>query len=122
MIAGPAGTALCVRELGPECDEEWDRLAGEQLESGFMQSSAWAEFKRREGYETVRLGLFGDEGLIGGASFIRYPGPPGGGFAVCPEGPALQWDEPAVARECLRRLAEAVPERWTDCVGLRIEP
>src|SRR5258708_6598902 len=52
---------LTLAEIGPEWDARWDDAAGHVTESGFMQSSAWAAFKRCEGYQTVRLGLIEGE-------------------------------------------------------------
>lgn len=49
---------LVLRPLDAEWDAPWDSLAGQAMESGFMQSSAWAAFKRSEGYLTPRYGLF----------------------------------------------------------------
>ena len=62
-----------MRELGPEWDEDWDGLAGWSECSGFMQSAAWARFKRLEGYETHRVGIFEVDRLVGGASLIYFP-------------------------------------------------
>ena len=59
--------SLLLRELGPEHDALWDALTGSCPQSGFMQSSAWAAFKRLEGYATWRVGLFDSGALVGGA-------------------------------------------------------
>lgn len=89
-----------------------------------MQSSAWAAFKRIEGYETRRLGLFEDGELMGGASLLTYPGTPGESqFVVCPEGPVLPWHDPARARAALKELVALVQGLGDPgIVGLRIEP
>jgi lipid II:glycine glycyltransferase (peptidoglycan interpeptide bridge formation enzyme) len=111
------------REIGPEWDTAWDALAGECPEAGFMQSSAWAAFKRAEGYMTPRLGLFAGEELRGGASLLHFPARDGG-FLICPEGPVLPWTDVPAARAGLRLLTAAA-EKLADqvhAVGLRIEP
>ncbi|MCW3100405.1 MAG: Methicillin resistance protein [Chthonomonadaceae bacterium] len=115
---------LEIRELGSEWDARWDALVGQTSESGFMQSSAWAAFKRAEGYETLRCGLFEAEELTGGASLLTYSAQGNEGFILCPEGPILPWHDPEKAREGLRLLAHTV-EREAEQrggLGLRIEP
>jgi len=117
-------TAPTLTELGPEWDAEWDALAGGAVESGFMQSSAWAAFKRSEGYFTTRFGLFQEGQLRGGASLLTFPGHGTEGYWICPEGPVLPWDEPALARTGLRLLTAKVEElaEIHGGIGLRIEP
>lgn len=116
--------ALTLQEIGPEWDERWDALAGQAAESGFMQSSAWAAFKRMEGYETPRFGLFEEDNLIGGGTLLHYPAKGSEGFLVCPEGPILPWNDREKARDGLRKLlavAQGLAERKGG-LGLRIEP
>jgi peptidoglycan pentaglycine glycine transferase (the first glycine) len=115
---------LAIRELGTEWDARWDALAGQAVESGFMQSSAWAAFKRAEGYETLRYGVFDAEELSGGASLLIYSAQGREGFILCPEGPILPWHEAAQAREGLRLLARTVEQQaeTRGGLGLRIEP
>jgi lipid II:glycine glycyltransferase (peptidoglycan interpeptide bridge formation enzyme) len=89
-----------------------------------MQSSAWAAFKRSEGYQTARLGLFDGGRLVGGGSLLNYPAPQTEGFWICPEGPVLPWEEPAAARQGLRQILERVETlaKTHGGIGLRIEP
>jgi peptidoglycan pentaglycine glycine transferase (the first glycine) len=115
---------LEIRELGSEWDARWDALAGQTPESGFMQSTAWAAFKRAEGYATLRYGLFEAEELRGGASLLTYSAQGSEGFVLCPEGPLLPWQDPAMAREGLRLLARTVEQQAQQSggLGLRVEP
>ncbi|HLJ54262.1 MAG TPA: peptidoglycan bridge formation glycyltransferase FemA/FemB family protein [Chthonomonadaceae bacterium] len=115
---------LTLADLGPEWDERWDALACSAAESGFMQSSAWAAFKRAEGYRTVRLGIFAGERLIGGASLLTYPGHGTEGYWICPEGPVLPWRDHATARAGLRLIVARVEGLAEELggIGLRIEP
>lgn len=115
---------LEIRELGTEWDERWDALAGQTAESGFMQSSAWAAFKRAEGYETLSYGLFEAEELRGGGSLLTYAAQGREGFLLCPEGPILPWQDREQAREGLRLLARATEQQAEQRggLGLRIEP
>lgn len=113
-----------IQEIGEEWDAAWDSLAGQAFESGFMQSSAWAAFKRVEGYQTCRLGLFEGGELRGGGTLLWYPGNGEVGYVYCPEGAVLPWDDPVRTREGLRLLLDAVQEiaPADSIVGLRIEP
>ena len=113
-----------IRELGTEWDTRWDALAGQTVESGFMQSTAWAAFKRAEGYRTLRYGLFEEGELTGGAALLSYSAQGSEGLFLCPEGPILPWHDPAKAREGLRMLARTVEQQAEQVggLGLRIEP
>lgn len=113
-----------LEEIGQEWDTAWDAMAGEAEESGFMQSSAWAAFKRLEGYETRRFGLFEQGALCGGGSLLTYTIPGEPGFVICPEGPILPWNDTVRAREGLRRLLAATEQMTvaSPILGLRIEP
>lgn len=115
----------CVlQEIGPEGDAAWDALAGQTPESGFMQSTAWAAFKRAEGYTARRYGLFEAGALCGGASILFYPMSGGAGFLLCPEGPILPWHDTRRARQGLRLLIERARSLAGEfgAIGLRIEP
>jgi len=114
----------CIAEIGAEWDAAWDTLAGQVPESGFMQSSAWAEFKRVEGYRTRRFGLFENDELRGGGTLLWYPGNGEIGYVYCPEGAVLPWEDTVRTREGLRLLLDAVQEiaPAESVVGLRIEP
>ena len=108
--------------LPRDLDPTFDALAGAAPESGFMQSSGWAAFKRLEGLDVLRLGLFEGRDLTGGASLLRLPAAEPQ-FIVCPEGPVLPWGDEAKARSALRSLTEHVrAESGPELLGLRIEP
>ena len=115
-----------LRPLGPEWDGAWDALTGTTPDTGFMQGTAWAHFKRAEGYTVQRYGWFpGDsEALRGGATVYTYPaGANQPAFAVCPQGPVLPWsDDPQATRAALRALLGAVQNDFPDAIGLRVEP
>src|SRR5438132_12711784 len=105
--------------LNEEHDAAWDALGSTTPESGFMQSSAWAAFKRAEGYRTARLGLFEQGRLVGGASLFTYPSSAEAGFVLCPEGPVLPWDDVTQARAGLRAIIGAALELpgFEDAIG-----
>src|SRR3569833_3951190 len=116
-----ASDTLRLRPIDPSGESEWDALAGSTVENGLMQGTAWAEFKRMEGYRTTLLGLFEDDALVGGASLLQYAGPSTGGIMLCPEGPVLP---AAHAREGLRLIAREAEQlaASTGKLGLRIVP
>jgi len=118
-VADPA-PKLEIAPLTAAHDAEWDALAGASETSGFMQSTAWAAFKRAEGYQTQRYCLHRDGHLIGGATVLYYGG--GGAFLLCPDGPVLPWEDTATTRAGLRLLLEATRCDFPDTIGLRIEP
>lgn len=115
---------LEIKTLGADSDALWDSFVGSRKEAGFMQSSAWANFKRVEGFEALRLGLFEQGELCGGGTLYFYPAETGSGFLVCPEGPVLDWDDPAKSREGLRLILGVAQElaKKQGALGLRIEP
>ncbi len=102
---------------------KWDALAAQDDASGFMQASFWADFKRAEGFTPLRYGLFQDESLIGGATFLDYPAAPQQpGLLLCPEGPVLPWENVPQARHGLRLLLEAARRDAPSAIGARLEP
>ncbi len=123
-MSGDRASALHLGDLGAEWDDSWDRMAGQALEAGFMQSSRWADFKRREGYDTLRVGLFEGDRLVGGASLMHAHAEGQPGFVLCPEGPVLPWSDTPAARSALRLISAEVQRRTKpeEIVGLRIEP
>jgi peptidoglycan pentaglycine glycine transferase (the first glycine) len=101
---------------------QWDALAARHPASGFMQSWAWSEFKELEGYRVLRLGLFEDGRLAGGAIAYAYPSPAEAGLVAVPDGPLLDWGSPAAET----RFASLVRElrRWREgrAAVVRFEP
>ena len=121
----PVACRLC----GPEWDRPFDALAAAASCSGFMQSSAWMAFKRLEGFETPRFGLFathpeGTQELVGGASCLFYPSHQTGSYIICPQGPIIPWADQEVSRRYLRLIIAAVEAHAESngFFGLRIEP
>jgi len=116
--------AWTLAEIGSEWDNRWDALAAACRYSGFMQSSAWAAFKRAEGYCTPRFGLFDGDTLVGGASLLTFPSASSEGMILCADGPVLPWDDYAASREGLRLLIASVEEiaEQSGGLGWRIEP
>jgi lipid II:glycine glycyltransferase (peptidoglycan interpeptide bridge formation enzyme) len=114
---------IAARSLTTPDRDAWDALVAARPASGFMQSWAWSEFKALEGYQVTRLGLFDGGRLRGGALVYTYPSPLEAGLAVVPDGPVLDWDDPAAAT-ALRTLVAAfrATPAGRRVVALRVEP
>lgn len=107
-----------------ELAQQWEELVCANPASGFMQSLAWADFKRRQGMRYLHLGLKEDDKLIGGAIFYTSHHNKGAGFFMAPEGPVLPWHDKDRAQEGLSLLlkeAEATTSAF-DTMAVRIEP
>ncbi len=123
-------SGLCVRDLqgissASSLGRQWELLTQANPASGFMQSLAWAEFKRKQGLTSFHLGLFVDDELIGGAIFYTSMKRNGASILVAPEGPVLPWisNQPLTARG-LGLLIDSVQSRASELgiMAMRIEP
>ncbi len=112
--------------------QAWDRFLEATPETGFMQSSWWAEFRAASGYRCFGVTLKERGGLVGGAMVMKWTYAPGQCFYYIPDGPVL----PAVESDAGRafdailgalerhRAAEAqtvshlrIEPRWTRLPG-----
>lgn len=101
---------------------ELDQLAGKSRFAGFMQSNFWAEFKKLEGFDVTRwVWADSSDEVRGSTTILRFPYHGESGFAVCPEGPVLDWDNESESREALRGLIE-IAKQFPEVLGLRVEP
>jgi lipid II:glycine glycyltransferase (peptidoglycan interpeptide bridge formation enzyme) len=101
----------------------WDALVVAHPAAGFMQSWAWSSFKELEGYEVVRLGVFDDARLTGGAFAYAFPSPAEVGLVAVPDGPLLDWSAPDASetfQALVGALRRAAPARRA--VVVRLEP
>lgn len=115
-----------LNNLDPSWDiaQQWETLVRANPASGFMQSLAWADFKRRQGMRYLHLGLKENDKLIGGAIFYTSHHNKGAGFFIAPEGPVLPWDDVDLAQQGLSLLVKAAEASTTafDTMAVRIEP
>jgi peptidoglycan pentaglycine glycine transferase (the first glycine) len=114
---------VIARELKASEASRWDALVAAAPASGFMQSWAWSEFKRVEGYDVLRLGLFDAGVLTGGVSACVYRVPGAPALLAAPDGPVLDWSAPDAGPR-LDALVAAL-RRWPaagSAVALRVEP
>ncbi|MDR3616138.1 MAG: peptidoglycan bridge formation glycyltransferase FemA/FemB family protein [Candidatus Obscuribacterales bacterium] len=104
--------------------DEWQALVSANVASGFMQSLPWAEFKRRQGFISLHLGIFKDDTLIGGSMLYTPEQNNGGGILAAPEGPVLPWDDLELARESLGLIIDfaKIQAKSLGVSVLRIEP
>jgi len=103
----------------------WDRFVESTPDSGFMQSSWWADFRAASEFEHFGIILKGANGIVGGALVLKYPWAPDRWFYYIPEGPVLPGDE-EMASEVFQAVLESLEERRKSEPGavshLRIEP
>ena len=81
----------------------WDRFLQTRPDTGFMQSSWWAQFRAAAGFRNFGVIIRRQGAIIGGGVVHAYEWRPGEGFYYLPEGPALP-DDPARAREVFDAL------------------
>ena len=111
-----------IRDLTTKDRLAWETLVKSSPESGFMQSWAWSEFKAAQGQSVLRLGVFDEDLLAGGA--LVYSVESARAPLHMPHGPVLPWKEPLKAAQGLAllkaRLAEVAAK--TGAPLARIEP
>jgi peptidoglycan pentaglycine glycine transferase (the first glycine) len=104
----------------------WDRFVAAQPETGFMQSSCWAKFRARVGYEHFAVTLKDGDAIVGGALVGKLHYAPGRCFYYIQEGPVVPTDDKATAAQVFDAVLESVERhrRAEDVTvsHLRIEP
>jgi lipid II:glycine glycyltransferase (peptidoglycan interpeptide bridge formation enzyme) len=71
----------------------WDRFIAATPDTGFMQSSTWAQFRARGGCEHFAVTLKDGDSIVGGALVGKWTYQPGRCFYYVQEGPVLPADE-----------------------------
>ncbi|HSV34743.1 MAG TPA: peptidoglycan bridge formation glycyltransferase FemA/FemB family protein [Ramlibacter sp.] len=103
----------------------WDRFLAATPDTGFMQSSAWAQFRARGECEHFAVTLKDGDTIVGGALVGKWTYAPGHCFYYVQEGPVLPADEAGAAEVFEAVLASIERHRKAeDAVvsHLRIEP
>lgn len=104
---------------------DWDRFLESLPDSGFMQSSWWAEFRLDAGYEHFGVVLKDRGAVVGGAIVMRYEHAPGRCFYYVPDGPVIPSDDEG-GGEIFEAILEEIEERRRSdpltVTHLRIEP
>jgi lipid II:glycine glycyltransferase (peptidoglycan interpeptide bridge formation enzyme) len=109
----------------PDRWEAWDRLLTATPETGFMQSSWWAEFRTTAGYEHFGVMLKHRGAILGGAVVLKFTYADDHCFYYVPEGPVLAGDDSAAGEVFEATLAAIEDRRRTEqqtVSHLRIEP
>ncbi len=103
----------------------WNGFLEATPETGFMQSSWWADFRATTGYGHFGVVLRDGGAIVGGAVVMKLAYSPESCFYYVPEGPVLPSDE-SIAGEVFERILEFIEnERRTErriVSHLRIEP
>jgi len=103
----------------------WDTFLERNSDTGFMQSSWWADFRAEAGYGNFGVVLRNRGAIIGGAIVMTFTHAPGRCFYYIPDGPVVPRDESA-ADEVFAAILDAIDERRraesVTVSHLRIEP
>src|SRR5436309_4995019 len=96
----------------PETDrwKAWDDFLEAAPDTGFMQSSWWADFRAATGYEHFAVILKGQNGIVGGAVVLKFSYTPQSCFYYIPEGTVLPGGE-SIGGEVFGAILEAIEER-----------
>jgi peptidoglycan pentaglycine glycine transferase (the first glycine) len=89
------------------CEEDWDAFLERTPGGHYRQSSRWAATKRVQGWSAERLTARRAGELVAGAQLLIRPlprVPQLGRLALCPKGPLLHDDDPALATAFVARL------------------
>jgi peptidoglycan pentaglycine glycine transferase (the first glycine) len=109
----------------PDRWQAWDRLLETTPDTGFMQSSWWAEFRTTAGFEHFGIMLKDRNTILGGAVVLKFTYADDHCFYYVPEGPVLPADD-SVAGSVFEAILTAIEERRRTeqkrISHLRIEP
>lgn len=119
-MTGPDGSSAA-----PDRWNVWDGFLKARPDTGFMQSSWWADFRATTGYDHFAVILKDRNVIVGGAVVMRFAYTPDSCFYYIPEGPVLPTDDEA-AGEVFEAVLAAIDDRRkteTQTIShLRIEP
>src|SRR4051812_28511752 len=93
----------------------WDRFLERSSETGFMQSSWWADFRATNGYRHFGATIRDRGEILGGAMVLRYSYSNDSCFYCLPEGPVLPRNEESAA-EVFAAVLAAIEDRRNDDV------
>ena len=103
----------------------WDHFLETMPDAGFMQSSLWAKFRARIGYEYFAVTLKDGDAIVGGALVGKWSHGPGRCFYYIQDGPVLPADDAGAAQVFDAVLASAARHAAAEdetVSHLRIEP
>jgi peptidoglycan pentaglycine glycine transferase (the first glycine) len=108
---------LTIRVLDLEDRFSWDHLT----QHSFMQAWAWGEFKQREGFRVMRVGLFDVDRLVGGMTLCHYPQFQGPNLLTAIGGPCFLPGYEIQGLPPLIDFAQTLAQEW-EAIALRIQP
>lgn len=118
MISAPRRTAV-LRQMGVNESCEWDEFVANAENGNPLQSWAWGEFKRRHGWQPVRLALVWD-GRIEAAAQVLLRSLVGVSVAYVPRGPVVPAGRPDLYELLLDSIHRLARSRHS--IFLKIEP
>ena len=90
----------------------WDEFVAASPQATYLQSSAWAEIKRANGWHAVRVATAAPAGLVGAQLLVRRAKGLPWGLGYVPRGPiGARLDQPALAAFTDRVVKEAQRRR-----------
>ena len=89
-------------------DEQWDAFVAAHPGGAHVQSALWSRLKASEGWKAIRIEVWDDEDLIGGAQLLIRHLPVLGSFAYVPKGPLAPDQE--TAAEIIGRITQVADE------------
>ena len=106
-------------------DQEWDAFLETQPQTGFTQSSWWANFLLARGWDHFGITVNDDQRIVGGARVLRFEFAPKCFYYYIPEGPILPPDA-TDAEEVFRYVMDFLEEKRRKEDGtvshVRLEP
>jgi peptidoglycan pentaglycine glycine transferase (the first glycine) len=105
--------------------QAWDRFLEATSDTGFMQSSWWANFRASVGFEYFGVTLKDEDAIVGGALVTKLSYAPESCFYYIQDGPVLPGDE-STAGQVFEGVLEVIEKHRTSeeetVSHLRIEP
>jgi peptidoglycan pentaglycine glycine transferase (the first glycine) len=121
----PIASALALPAPSVDRWSEWDHFVERTPETGFMQTSWWADFRNTCGFENFGISFKSDGEILGGAVVLKFFYSKDACFYYIPDGPVLP-NDPDLAGEVFQATLDAIDDhrRSDSCTvsHLRIEP
>ncbi|MGD8379993.1 MAG: peptidoglycan bridge formation glycyltransferase FemA/FemB family protein [Gammaproteobacteria bacterium] len=126
MIAGHIREGVRQPDTGPDrAWSEWDQFVESRPDSGFMQTSWWAEFRAFSGYEYFGSVVRKDGAIVGGATVLRFAHASDACFYYIQDGPILPEDR-ELASETMDVILDNIEQHrrreGKTVTHLRLEP
>jgi peptidoglycan pentaglycine glycine transferase (the first glycine) len=115
------------KHIAKEEQEAFENLAFRNPAGGFHQSFAWAHFKRIDGWNSYKIGVYKNNKLVAGSIVLQFSFQNGTNFLYLPEGPILDYQNEENLFWQWRALQTAIHSivdisKETITTHLRIEP